>query len=281
MDVINRIAEMQRLVDTWKSAGQTVALVPTMGAFHDGHLRLMAKGKELADRVIVSLFVNPTQFGPLEDFESYPRDLDRDRGLAEEMGVDALFAPEPREMYPPGYQASVAVPFLAKKLEGASRPGHFRGVCTVVLKLFNICRPDSAVFGWKDAQQFIILCHMVHDLNVPVKMVGLPTVREANGVAMSSRNRRLTPEQFEAATCLSRALKRVHFLVKKQGIVHSGELLGAMRSIIASAPGAELDYAAIVCRATLEPIDTVEKGNTLIALAVRFGKVRLIDNTRL
>ena len=151
----------------------------------------------------------------------------------------------------------------------------------MVLKLFSICMPDVAVFGWKDAQQFIILSHMVRDLNLPIQMVGLPTVREKNGVACSSRNRRLTPEQFEEATCLNRTLRRVHFLVKKQGIVHTGELLQAMRSVIAAAKGAELDYAAIVSRTTLEPIEAVEKGNTLVALAVRFGKVRLIDNTRL
>ena len=281
MDVLTKIGEMQRLALGWRRDGQTIALVPTMGAFHQGHFSLMSKAKELADHVVVSLFVNPAQFAPSEDFTSYPREIERDRGLAEEMGVDILFAPEAREMYTPGYQTSVAVPLLANKLEGVSRPGHFRGVCTVVLKLFNICQPDVAVFGWKDAQQFIVLCHMARDLNVPVRMVGNPTVREADGLALSSRNRFLTQEQREQASCLSRALRRVHFLVKKQGIVHTGELLAAIRSVIASAPLGELDYAAIVSRNTLEPLDIVERGNTLVALAVRFGKVRLIDNTRL
>ncbi len=281
MELIEKVAEMQRFVKTWREAGETVALVPTMGAFHDGHLSLMEQAKAHADRVVVSLFVNPAQFGPREDFDKYPRDFGRDRGLAEEMSIDVLFSPEVREMYPLGFQTSVSVPILAKKLEGASRPGHFRGVCTVVLKLFNICQPHVALFGWKDAQQFILLCHMVRDLNLPIRMVGIPTMREKDGLAMSSRNRRLTPEQREQAVCLSRALRRVHYLVKEQGIVHTGELLQAMRSIIRSADLAELDYAAIVSRSTLDPLDIVEKGNTLVALAVRFGDVRLIDNTRL
>jgi pantoate--beta-alanine ligase len=281
MELIEKVAEMQRRVKTWREAGETVALVPTMGAFHDGHLSLMEQAKAHADRVVVSLFINPAQFGPQEDFDKYPRDFDRDRGLAEEMSIDVLFCPEIRDMYPLGFQTSVSVPILAKKLEGASRPGHFRGVCTVVLKLFNLCQPHVALFGWKDAQQFIILCHMVRDLNLQIRMVGIPTVREKDGLAMSSRNRRLTPEQREQAVCLSRALRRVHYLVKDQGIVHTGELLQAMRSIIRSADQAELDYAAIVSRSTLDPLDIVEKGNTLVALAVRFGEVRLIDNTRL
>lgn len=281
MDELKKISEMQRLALEWRRDGQSIALVPTMGAFHRGHLRLMSRAKELADRVVVSLFVNPTQFGPNEDYTSYPREYDRDRGLAEEMGVDVLFSPEVREMYPPGDQTSVSVPLLARKLEGISRPGHFRGVCTVVMKLFQICQPSAAVFGWKDAQQFIILCHMVRDLHLPIQMVGVPTVREEDGLAMSSRNRFLTPDQRMHATCLSRALRRVHFLVKKQGIVHVGELLNAIRSIIGSAPPAELDYAAIVSRTTLDPLEIIERGNTLVALGVRFGKVRLIDNTRL
>ncbi len=281
MEVIETIDAMRAKCAEWKRKGQTIALVPTMGALHDGHIRLMERAKELGGRVVASVFVNPTQFGPGEDFERYPRDLEGDRAKSERAGVDAVFAPSAAEIYPPGFQSSVAVPLLASKFEGEIRPGHFRGVCTVVMKLFQIVQPDAAVFGWKDAQQFLVLSRMVRDLNVPVKMVGVPTVREPDGLAMSSRNRYLTPEQRQRATCLSRALKRVHFLVKQQGIVHTGELLNAAESVVASTEGAKLDYVAIVSRATLEPIPNIERGNTIVLIAVRFGAVRLIDNTRL
>lgn len=281
MEWITSVEAMRELRARWRAAGESVALVPTMGAFHEGHLRLMDRARAEGRRVVVSLFVNPTQFGPNEDFERYPRDLEGDRKMAEARGVDAIFAPPVEEMYPHASFTSVAVAHLTRRWEGEARPGHFRGVCTVVLKLFNIVQPDCAVFGWKDAQQFVVLCHMVRDLNVPVRMIGAPTVREPDGLAMSSRNRYLSPEDREKALCLSRALRRVHFLVKRQGILHTGELLGAVRSTITSVEGVRLDYAAIVSRFTLEPIDLIESGGTLVLLAARVGSVRLIDNTRL
>lgn len=281
MEVLKSVSEMMKRAQALRAAGKRIALVPTMGALHDGHLRLMMTARQHADVVIASIFVNPAQFGPNEDFERYPRDLARDTNLAEHAKVDFVFAPEAKDMYPAGFQASVSVPYLSDKLEGKSRPGHFRGVCTVVLKLFNICQPQTAVFGWKDAQQFIILSQMVKDLNLPIKMVAIPTVRESDGLAMSSRNVYLTPEQRQSATCLARALKRVHFYVKQQHILHCGELTTAIRSTITSTPGAELDYAVIVSRSHFEPLDYIQRGNTLVALAVKFGKVRLIDNTRL
>lgn len=281
MEWITSVEAMRELRARWRAAGESVALVPTMGAFHEGHLRLMDRARAEGRRVVVSLFVNPTQFGPNEDFERYPRDLEGDRKMAEARGVDAIFAPPVEEMYPHASFTSVAVAHLTRRWEGEARPGHFRGVCTVVLKLFNIVQPDCAVFGWKDAQQFVVLCHMVRDLNVPVRMIGAPTVREPDGLAMSSRNRYLSPEDREKALCLSRALRRVHFLVKRQGILHTGELLAAVRSTITSVEGVRLDYAAIVSRFTLEPIDLIESGGTLVLLAARVGPVRLIDNTRL
>ncbi|MBI5154787.1 pantoate--beta-alanine ligase [Candidatus Poribacteria bacterium] len=198
------------------------------------------------------------------------------------MGVEAFFEPKAGEMFPPGFLTTVSVSYLSNALEGESRPGHFRGVCTVVTKLFNIVQPHIAVFGQKDAQQFVIIRHMVRDMNLGIQILGVPTVRDKNGLALSSRNQLLTEEQKGEALCLKRALQRVHFLVRKQNITHSGELLQAVRSAInSSGPQTQLDYARIVSRTTLDDLDNIEFGNTLVLVAARVGAVRLIDSTRL
>ena len=280
MEVIRQIAAAKKLLREESSKGRSIAFVPTMGALHPGHRRLIEVAREKADLVVLSIFVNPTQFNDPEDLQNYPRDEEADLKMAEEAGVDMAFVPTVEEMYPPGFLTSANVARLSSKLEGASRPGHFRGVCTVVLKLLHIIRPDYMVLGLKDAQQFTILQHLVDDLCIDTELVGVPTVREKDGLAWSSRNVLLTKKQRRQALSMYRALKRTHFLVKKQGILHTGELLQAVRSVIQTS-GAELDYAEIVSRVTLEPLDHVERGGTYVLLAVRVGKVRLIDNTRI
>lgn len=280
MEVIKTIGEMKEAIGSAREAGRTISFVPTMGAFHGGHIRLMQKAREIAGVVVVSSFVNPKQFNDKSDLKRYPRDPERDRLKAEKAGVDFYFEPDGGEIYPPGFLTTVNVSYLSSKLEGASRPGHFRGVCTVVLKLLSIVRPHFLVMGHKDAQQFTIIHQMISDLCLDVKLVGVATAREPDGLAMSSRNALLSPEDREKALCINRALKRVHFLVKKQGILHSGELLQAVRSAINSS-GVELDYAEIVNRTTLEPVDHVMRGGTYVLIAARVGGVRLIDNTRI
>lgn len=280
MEVIQTIRAMREAVQTVRSSGKKIAFVPTMGAFHGGHIRLMQKAKTLADITVVSSFVNPKQFNEQEDLKKYPRDPERDRMKAEKAGVDYYFEPSVEEIYPPGFLTTVNVSYLSSKLEGASRPGHFRGVCTVMLKLLSITSPNLLVMGYKDAQQFTIIHQMIEDLALDVRLVGVPTARERDGLAMSSRNVLLTPGDREKALSLNRALKRVHFLVKKQGILHSGELLQAVRSAVNSS-GVQLDYAEIVNRTTLEPIDHVMRGGTYVLIAARVGGVRLIDSTRI
>lgn len=280
MDLVNSLEDIRNRARQWRREGKRVALVPTMGALHRGHVRLVEEARKTADIVVLSAFVNPTQFDDPKDLERYPRTPEADQKLAAEAGVNIFFAPAPEQVYRPGFQTTVNVSLLAKKLEGEHRPGHFRGVCTVVLKLFHLIQPTTAVFGWKDAQQYIILRHMVRDLDLDVELIGVPTVRDADGLALSSRNVLLQPEQREMALTLNRALRRVHFLVKKQGITHSGEILQALRSTLNTA-GVQTDYAVIVSRTTLEPLHMVEMGNTLVALAIRIGDIRLIDNTRI
>lgn len=280
MEVITTIKRMREVAVALRAAGKTISFVPTMGAFHAGHIRLMQRSKALADVTVASSFVNPKQFNDPQDLARYPRDPERDRKKAEKAGVDYFFEPTTEEMYPPGFLTTVNVSYLSTRLEGAARPGHFRGVCTVVLKLLNIVQPHTLVLGLKDAQQYTILNHMIEDLCLDVKVVGVPTQRDRDGLALSSRNALLTEEQRKQALCINRALKRVHFLVKKQGILHSGELLQAVRSAIASS-GVELEYAEIVNRTTLEPIDHVMRGGTYVLIAVRIGGIRLIDNTRI
>jgi pantoate--beta-alanine ligase len=280
MEIIESIKDMRAKAIDLRKAGKSIAFVPTMGALHRGHLRLVERAKEIGGVIVLSNFVNPKQFNDPEDLRAYPRDPAKDKKLSKDAGVDIYFAPTTEEMYPPGFLTSVNVSYLGNQLEGASRPGHFRGVCTVVLKLLNIVQPHFLVLGLKDAQQFTILQHMVDDLCLNVELVGVPTVRDSDGLALSSRNVLLTKEQRAAALCMQRALKRVHFLVKKQGILHTGELLQAVRSAT-NTEGVQLDYATIVNRSTLEPMDHVVRGGTYILIAIKVGKVRLIDNTRI
>ncbi len=257
--------------------GARVALVPTMGYFHEGHLALMRRAKELADKVVVSLFVNPIQFGPQEDFTSYPRDLERDARMAEAAGIDVLFVPETSEMYPEGFQTYVEVTELSKPLCGAKRPGHFRGVATVCLKFFNIVKPHLAVFGLKDYQQFLVIRRLVKDLNLEVEIVGHPIVREKDGLAMSSRNTYLSPEERKSAVCLYQALQLAQKRVK-EGIKITSELQKELKNFILSHPYTRIDYVEFCHPETLTPVKEI-KGPTLLALAVFVGRARLIDNT--
>jgi pantoate--beta-alanine ligase len=279
MEIISDPQEMHTRARQWRDGGLKVVLVPTMGFFHPGHLSLMEYGKTAGDRLVVSLFVNPAQFGPEEDLGRYPRDLDRDLCLARDAGVHCLYTPEAEAMYPPGYQTYVEVESLSRGLCGASRPGHFRGVATVVLKLLNQVAPQVAVFGEKDYQQLMVVKQMVADLNVPVAIVGRPIVREPDGLAMSSRNTYLNPEARAAALCLYRALVAARELVAS-GARNRENILEAVRQIINAAPGAGLDYAALVDPETLQDVEAI-RGEARLLLAVWINKTRLIDNTLL
>lgn len=257
--------------------GKTVGLVPTMGYFHEGHLSLMRMAGRLADRVVVSLFVNPIQFGPDEDLSTYPRDFDKDRELAAENGVDVLFAPEVEDIYLSGNKTTVVVRDLTDHLCGAVRPGHFAGVTTVVAKLFNIVRPDLAVFGQKDFQQLSVIRRMCMDLNMGVEIIGHPIIREADGLAMSSRNTYLDDSQRESALSLSRAIQLARRLID-DGERSVGRLTDPVRQLIDSHPATAVDYVSFVNQSTLETVTTVDE-KTVLALAVKIGdKVRLIDN---
>lgn len=273
---VTEIPEMRRIVSKWRRAGGKVGFVPTMGYFHRGHLALMEKAREENDYVAVSLFVNPTQFGPGEDFAHYPRDPERDRRLAEEAGVDALFYPAPETMFPGDYQTYVEVTGLSQGLCGASRPGHFRGVATVVTKLFNIVTPDRAYFGEKDAQQLRVIRKMVADLNLPVEIRAVPTVREKDGLAMSSRNSYLTPEERRQATVLYQSLLWAKARLA-EGERDPARLAAGMQRIIAGYPLVKPEYIEFRDDETLAPLVEI-KGKVLIAVAARVGKARLIDN---
>ncbi len=276
MKTVHTIAEMRRLLDEARHAERTIGLVPTMGYFHEGHLSLMRRAKAENDLVVASLFVNPIQFGPGEDLSRYPRDLERDERLAAGAGVDLLFYPEVAEMYPEGFQTTVQVGALAQGLCGASRPGHFQGVATVVLKLFQIVAPHRAYFGEKDAQQLRVIRRMALDLNLRLEVIGCPIVREEDGLAMSSRNVYLKPEERRAALVLSRTLNRAGELIAS-GTRDAGALRGQLLRVIAGEPLATLDYLAVVASETLQPLESLE-GEVLIALAVKIGSTRLIDN---
>jgi len=276
IEVVHTIADTRPAVAAARAAGQTIGLVPTMGALHEGHASLIRVAKHRCPFVVVSIFVNPAQFGPQEDLSRYPRTLSEDLALCEREGATLIFAPEPSEIYPEGFRTYVEVHELQDVLEGASRPGHFRGVATVVLKLFNILQPDRAYFGQKDAQQARIIRQMVRDLDVPVRVIVAPTVREPDGLALSSRNRYLEPVQRQEAVALSQALAAV------QRRVAAGErdavaLRRVLADRIAAAPAAVLDYAEIVDADNLRPIERLERP-ALAVLAVRFGATRLIDN---
>lgn len=257
-------------------SGKSLGLVPTMGALHEGHMSLVRGAKAECDVTAVSIFVNPLQFGPSEDFEKYPRTFERDSAMLREAGVDLLFLPAVAEMYPAGARTYVEVEDLSRKLEGGSRPGHFRGVATVVCKLFEIVRPDRAFFGQKDAAQVALLRKMARDLNMDVEIVVCPIVREADGLAMSSRNAYLSSEQRKQALVLSRSLRRVRAAVEVGETVASTLMKIGMNEI-ALEPGAKLDYFALVDSTTLEPVEKVVPG-TLVAVAAWVGTTRLIDN---
>ena len=278
MEIINRIPRMMSVARDMRAEGSRVGLVPTMGALHEGHLSLMTRAREMCDIVVASVFVNPAQFGPSEDFERYPRDLAHDAELAFAKGVDFIFAPSRDDMYPKDFVTYVTVEEVGEKLEGASRPGHFRGVTTVVNKLFNIVQPNFAFFGRKDAQQAIVIKRMVRDLAMDVEIVVGPVVREEDGLALSSRNVYLSTDERRAATVLRRALEKARILYNG-GESDAGRLLSSIRATVESEPLARLDYAAITDTRRLDPVATVSSdGPTLISMAVFFGKTRLIDN---
>ncbi len=277
MELVYSPQEMSAWSKRQTLQAKTVALVPTMGFFHEGHLSLMRKGAELADKVVVSLFVNPTQFAPGEDLGQYPLNFAEDCRLAELEKVAVLFAPEPEAIYPEGYQTSVQVGQLTKNLCGATRPDHFRGVATVVSKLFNIVRPDYAIFGEKDFQQLAVIRRMVTDLNFNLSVIGHPIVRESDGLAMSSRNSYLDPEARKSALCLSGALALAREKVLA-GMVDTAELSTLISDFIRKHPGTLIDYVSFVDSETLEPVHQVAI-STVLALAVKINsKVRLIDN---
>ncbi len=255
----------------------SVGLVPTMGALHEGHLSLIRRARTECGFVVVSIFVNPTQFGPREDFARYPRDLERDLALAADAGADLVFAPTDAAMYLPGHSTWVDVEGLSEGLCGASRPGHFRGVCTVVAKLLNLCRPDRAYFGQKDAQQVAVIRRMVRDLNMGVDIVSCAIVREADGLAMSSRNVYLSAEQRAQAPLLWQSLRAAEELIAK-GERDAAVIESTVRSVLAAADLGEVEYIAVVNAEDLHPLETIA-GESLIAVALRFGKTRLIDNT--
>lgn len=277
MKIAVTIAEVRAQVAAWKKEGLTVGLVPTMGYLHEGHASLVDEAVRQCDRVVASVFVNPTQFGPNEDLEDYPRDFDRDKALLEEHGCHLVFHPSVEEMYPEGAATYVEIHSdMPKQLCGKTRPIHFRGVCTVVSKLFNIVTPDKAFFGQKDAQQLAILRRMVRDLSYGIQLVGCPIVREADGLAKSSRNTYLNPQERQAALVLSQAVKLGQELVA-QGERDAAKLVAAMSAHIAAQPLARIDYVEAVDGVTMEPVETLQ-GTVLVAMAVYIGKTRLIDN---
>lgn len=274
MQVTKTVEQTRMLVKAWKKEEKTIGLVPTMGFLHEGHASLIRKCRQENDIVVVSNFVNPTQFGPNEDLEAYPRDFKRDSELCESLGVDLIFNPEPENMYCDP-QAYVNIDLLSTTLCGKSRPIHFKGVCTVVAKLFNIVTPDRAYFGQKDAQQLAIIRKMVQDLNFDIEIIGCPIIREKDGLAKSSRNTYLNSKERQAALCLSKAIK------EGQKVIYQGclakEVLDVMRNIIAAQPLAQIDYIEMVDALTMQPVEKVDR-NVLIAMAVYIGKTRLIDN---
>ncbi len=277
MRIIHSVDEMQQIANKYRSWDKSIGFVPTMGYLHEGHLSLVRKAKEDNDVVFVSIFVNPLQFAPNEDLDKYPRDLKRDEELLEKEGVDFVFYPAVEEMYPDGFQTYVEVEKLTKVLEGKSRPTHFKGVTTVVLKLFNITKPHKAYFGKKDAQQLIVIKRMVKDLNLDIEIVGMPIVREEDGLAMSSRNKYLNEEERKQAVCLYKSLKKAEELINS-GETNADKIIGEMKRVIDNYPLAEIDYISINRLSDLEELKTIEKGNTLVSLAVRIGQTRLIDN---
>jgi len=276
MEIVSHVQEMKDLSRRLRAQGKLIGFVPTMGFFHEGHLALMRRAREECTLLIVSIFVNPTQFAPGEDYQSYPRDLERDLRMAAEEGVDIVFAPTPQEMYPEGYSTYVEVENLTERLCGGIRPGHFRGVATVVTKLFNIVQPHRAYFGEKDYQQLVVIERMVRDLNMDVEIIRCPTVREPDGLAASSRNVYLNPEERRAAQALYRALKQGERLFN-HGVREAELIKREVKEVLAREPLVEPQYVEVVDGNTLEDVSVVE-GGCVLALAARVGRARLIDN---
>lgn len=276
MKIINNIKEIRKQVEDWKNDGLSVALVPTMGYLHEGHESLIKKASEDNDKVIVSIFVNPMQFGINEDLSTYPRNIDRDSDICEKNGASLIFNPSVEEMYIDGFSTFVDLNNLTSGLCGKSRPTHFRGVCTVVSKLFNIVNPDKAYFGQKDAQQLSIIKQMVTDLNFDIEIVSCPIVREADGLAKSSRNTYLSKEERQASTIINKSLKKAKALIKS-GERDSKNVIDFIKNEISKEPLAKIDYVSIVDNNTIKNTKTIEDGS-LIAVAVFIGNTRLIDN---
>jgi pantoate--beta-alanine ligase len=270
------VAGLRGWVRAQRGTGRRLALVPTMGFLHAGHLALVDEARRRADAVIMSIFVNPLQFGPTEDLARYPRDLPRDRRLAEERGVDALFVPSEAVMYPPGSEIRILPGATADRWEGAARPGHFAGVLTVVAKLFHLVEPDLAAFGRKDVQQATLIRQMVRDLDWPLEVVVVPTVREPDGLALSSRNAYLDPDERRRALVLSAALRAAHEAFRA-GASRAGDVSAAARRVLETEPSVAVEYLAVAEPRTLAPVDTVD-AETVVALAARLGQTRLIDN---
>lgn len=274
MQIARTVEEAKQITRAWKRNGETIGLVPTMGYLHEGHASLIERARKENDRVVVSVFLNPTQFAPNEDLESYPRDFDRDCALCEKIGADLVFHPEPEEMYHDPH-AFVNINLLSSTMDGAARPIHFRGVCTVVSKLFNIMQPDNAYFGQKDAQQLAIVKKMAADLNFDVKVNGCPIVREADGLAKSSRNTYLSAEERAAAPILFKAIQKGQKIIEPG--MRAANLETAMKDVLASEPLANTEYVTAVDALTMQPVETIDR-DVLVAMAVRIGTTRLIDN---
>jgi pantoate--beta-alanine ligase len=280
MEIINRRQRMASIARKLRRENKTVGFVATMGTLHEGHLALVKEARQMSDVVIVSIFVNPTQFGPAEDFERYPRDLTGDAARLAEFEVDYVFAPETGEIYGEGFSTYVYVEGVTETLEGASRPGHFRGVATVVTILFNTIRPDFAVFGQKDAQQVAIVKRLKRDLGFETEIVVIPTVREESGLALSSRNEYLTEEERQKASIVFQSLRDAK-LAYKNGERNALKLAEIVQNKLETEPLAQIDYIAVVDSDSLEPVEKIDESQVLIAVAIRFGKVRLIDNVTL
>ena len=276
MKLVHTIKEVREIVSEWRKEGLTVGLVPTMGYLHEGHQSLIRKSVEQNDRTVVSVFVNPIQFGPTEDLEAYPRDINRDMKAVEEVGGDLIFNPEPAEMYPGHFTSFIDTTETTELLCGAVRPIHFRGVCTVVGKLFNIVLPDKAYFGQKDAQQLATIRRFVRDLNFPVEIVACPIVREEDGLAKSSRNTYLSPVERQAALILSQSLKKGKALIE-QGEKSAEKVKEVITESLKTEPLARIDYVEVVDFENIQRVETIT-GETLVAIAVYIGKTRLIDN---
>jgi len=277
MEIINRRQRMASLARKLRRENKTIGFVPTMGALHEGHLALIKEARQMSDVVVVSIFVNPTQFNEQTDFDKYPRDLTGDAAILSEYQVDYIFAPETSEIYSDSFSTFVYVEGLTETLEGAARPGHFRGVATIVTILFNTIRPDFAFFGQKDAQQIAVIKRLTQDLGFDTEIIVALTVREESGLAMSSRNSRLSDEERQKASIIYKALRQAKSAAR-EGERNAAHLAEIVRQKIESEPLAQIDYVAVVDNETLEPIEKIRENAALVAVAVRFGKVRLIDN---